>query len=179
MFCLVNLLWFDHVGSIMLALCLLHSSGNFLSEKMGLLFAILYSSGDIRAQKKSQNVNVLENPVGSQRVKSPHQMTKSTQACSHHQNLLSSGPIVTSNPPFIPKVGPCDGWRTQANVLRCTWAPRAWARPIVVVLFPSPRGVGVILTTAANKNTRKTIWVPMLEDKLAQKDGCRQSMVNE
>ena len=45
----------------------------------------------------------------------------------------------------MPKVGPWDGWRTQAKTLSLRWAPRAWTRPMVVVLFPSPRGVGVML----------------------------------
>lgn len=47
-------------------------------------------------------------------------------------------------PPLIPKVGPCDGWRTQANTFFFRWAPIACTRPIVVVDLPSPRGVGVI-----------------------------------
>ena len=47
--------------------------------------------------------------------------------------------------PFIPNVGPCDGCLTHAKTFFFKWAPKAWANPIVVVLFPSPRGVGVIL----------------------------------
>jgi len=38
----------------------------------------------------------------------------------------------------------CDGCRTQAKTFLLRWAPKAWTRPIVVVLFPSPRGVGVM-----------------------------------
>lgn len=45
----------------------------------------------------------------------------------------------------MPKVGPWEGCRTHANTLRFMWAPRACTRPMVVVLFPSPRGVGVML----------------------------------
>lgn len=47
--------------------------------------------------------------------------------------------------PLTPKVGPWEGCLRQANelILRC--AVSAWTRPIVTVLFPSPRGVGVIL----------------------------------
>ena len=46
---------------------------------------------------------------------------------------------------MIPNVGPWEGWRIQAKqfFLRC--APMACATPTVVVLFPSPNGVGVIL----------------------------------
>lgn len=40
-----------------------------------------------------------------------------------------------------------EGWRTQAMHFFPWWAPRAWARPIVVVLLPSPRGVGLIPAT--------------------------------
>jgi len=45
----------------------------------------------------------------------------------------------------MPNVGPCDGWRIHAMVFTWTWAASAWHKPIVVVLFPSPSGVGVIL----------------------------------
>ena len=47
--------------------------------------------------------------------------------------------------PLIPNVGPCDGCLTHANTFFLKADPKAWAKPIVVVLFPSPRGVGVIL----------------------------------
>ena len=47
--------------------------------------------------------------------------------------------------PLIPNVGPCDGCLTQANTFLFRQEPSAWASPMVVVLLPSPRGVGVIL----------------------------------
>lgn len=47
--------------------------------------------------------------------------------------------------PFIPKIGPCEGCLIQANVFFFKWADMACEIPIVVVLFPSPSGVGVIL----------------------------------
>lgn len=47
--------------------------------------------------------------------------------------------------PLMPNVGPCDGCLTHANTFFLRAAPRAWTRPMVVVLLPSPRGVGVIL----------------------------------
>ena len=47
-------------------------------------------------------------------------------------------------PPLMPKVGPWDGCRTQAIEFFFNLAPRAWVNPMVVVLFPSPRGVGVM-----------------------------------
>lgn len=47
--------------------------------------------------------------------------------------------------PLIPNVGPCDGCRTHAKEFLFLCALRAWTRPIVVVLLPSPSGVGVIL----------------------------------
>ena len=49
------------------------------------------------------------------------------------------------NWPLIPKVGPCEGCLTQAKMFFFCCEPRAWASPIVVVLLPSPRGVGVML----------------------------------
>lgn len=47
--------------------------------------------------------------------------------------------------PLTPKVGPWDGCRRQAKELSFRWADRAWTRPIVTVLLPSPSGVGVML----------------------------------
>ena len=47
-------------------------------------------------------------------------------------------------PPLIPKVGPCEGCLTQAKTFFLSCEPRAWLSPIVVVLLPSPRGVGVM-----------------------------------
>lgn len=46
---------------------------------------------------------------------------------------------------MIPKVGPWDGWRKQAITFFFNWTAIAWHKPTVVVLFPSPRGVGVML----------------------------------
>lgn len=47
--------------------------------------------------------------------------------------------------PFMPKVGPCDGCLKVAIAFLPCLTQRAWTRPKVVVLFPSPNGVGVIL----------------------------------
>ncbi len=44
----------------------------------------------------------------------------------------------------MPKVGPCEGCLTHAKTFFANCEPSAWARPIVVVLLPSPRGVGVM-----------------------------------
>lgn len=63
---------------------------------------------------------------------------RETQVSSGHHGLV---PLI----PFIPKVGPWEGCRTHAKTFWWRWAPRACTSPIVVVLFPSPRGVGVIL----------------------------------
>jgi hypothetical protein len=46
----------------------------------------------------------------------------------------------------MPKVGPIDGCR-MAMVARLPMSDRAWPRPTVVVVFPSPNGVGVIADT--------------------------------
>ena len=46
----------------------------------------------------------------------------------------------------MPNVGPIDGWRSATTArlpMRCS----AWARPTVVVVLPSPSGVGVIAVT--------------------------------
>lgn len=53
--------------------------------------------------------------------------------------------------PLTPKVGPWDGCRRQAKELSLRWADKAWTRPIVTVLLPSPSGVGVILDTHTQK----------------------------
>lgn len=63
---------------------------------------------------------------------------KEVQAPSGHPGLVS---LI----PFIPKVGPWEGCRTHAKTFWWRWALRPCTSPIVVVLFPSPRGVGVIL----------------------------------
>lgn len=47
--------------------------------------------------------------------------------------------------PLIPKVGPWEGCLTQAMEFLLLWAVKACTKPMVVVLFPSPRGVGVML----------------------------------
>lgn len=61
------------------------------------------------------------------------------------------------NTPLTPNVGPWEGCRRQAKELSWRWAERAWTRPMVTVLFPSPRGVGVIL-----KNTDRKHYQHML-----------------
>ena len=50
-----------------------------------------------------------------------------------------------SSLPLIPKVGPWDGCLTQAKTFFFRQEPKDCANPIVVVLLPSPSGVGVIL----------------------------------
>src|SRR5579871_6283676 len=50
-------------------------------------------------------------------------------------------------PPLIPKVGPWLGWRMHVNTFLPRYAPRPWLSPTVVVVFPSPKGVGVIAVT--------------------------------
>ena len=49
-------------------------------------------------------------------------------------------------PPLIPKVGPMEAWRMATVACRPTQA-RAWPRPTVVVVLPSPSGVGVTAVT--------------------------------
>ena len=46
----------------------------------------------------------------------------------------------------MPKVGPIDGWR-MAMTARLPMCFIAWPRPTVVVVLPSPSGVGVIAVT--------------------------------
>src|SRR5713226_5376697 len=46
----------------------------------------------------------------------------------------------------MPKVGPIDGWR-MATVAGRPMRVRAWPSPTVVVVLPSPSGVGVIADT--------------------------------
>src|SRR6516225_11498014 len=50
-------------------------------------------------------------------------------------------------PPLIPKVGPWLGWRIHVKTFFPRCAPKAWLRPTVVVVLPSPKGVGVIAVT--------------------------------
>lgn len=57
--------------------------------------------------------------------------------------------------PLRPKVGPWEGWRKQANTFFFNCTANAWHKPTVVVLFPSPSGVGVILS----KNNLKIIVI--------------------
>src|SRR2546430_3117408 len=49
-------------------------------------------------------------------------------------------------PPLMPNVGPIDGWR-MATMARLPMWPSASPRPTVVVVLPSPRGVGVMAET--------------------------------
>ena len=43
--------------------------------------------------------------------------------------------------------GALAGWRMQVNTFLPRCAPRAWLRPTVVVVLPSPSGVGVMAVT--------------------------------
>src|SRR5215831_8304723 len=47
----------------------------------------------------------------------------------------------------MPKVGPWLGWRMHVNTFLPRCAPSAWLKPTVVVVLPSPSGVGVIAVT--------------------------------
>ena len=47
---------------------------------------------------------------------------------------------------MIPKTGPKEGWRIQAMVFLPSEL-KAMDNPIVVMVFPSPSGVGVIAVT--------------------------------
>src|SRR5580658_7876827 len=47
----------------------------------------------------------------------------------------------------MPKVGPWLGWRMQVKTFFPRCAPMAWLSPTVVVVLPSPSGVGVIAVT--------------------------------
>ena len=56
------------------------------------------------------------------------------------------GVAAAAAPPFMPKHGPSDGSRTQmAAFLPIRFSPSP--RPTVVVVLPSPAGVGVIAVT--------------------------------
>jgi hypothetical protein len=46
----------------------------------------------------------------------------------------------------MPNVGPIDGWRSEITAFLPTCFI-AWPRPTVVVVLPSPSGVGVIAVT--------------------------------
>ena len=66
--------------------------------------------------------------------------------------------------PLMLNVGPAVGCRTQAMLLMFSCAPSAWTSPRVVVVFPSPNGVGVILQRTENNQNKKqqnnTLWSP-------------------
>ena len=49
--------------------------------------------------------------------------------------------------PFMPMVGPPEGWRMAAEE-RSPRRARPWTRPMVVVDLPSPSGVGVMAVTS-------------------------------
>ncbi len=62
-------------------------------------------------------------------------------------------------PPFMPRVGPMDGSRSAMTGL----APirqRAWPKPMVMVVLPSPAGVGVIeeTTTSLPSGRSRLAW---------------------
>src|SRR5512133_1883521 len=48
----------------------------------------------------------------------------------------------------MPKVCPCEGWRMQVKTFFPKQAPNAWLSPTVVVVLPSPKGVGVMAVTS-------------------------------
>ena len=52
-------------------------------------------------------------------------------------------------PPLIPKQGPKDGSRNATKVFFPA-LESAWARPMLVVVFPSPAGVGLIAVTSTS-----------------------------
>ncbi len=51
-------------------------------------------------------------------------------------------------PPLMLKVGPMLGWRMQHITFLPSALPIAWVRPTVVVVLPSPSGVGVMAVTS-------------------------------
>lgn len=65
----------------------------------------------------------------------------------HRYNLGNLGGKKVCPSPLEPKRHPGEGSFTQAKALIFRWAPKAWASPRVVVRFPSPNGVEVILVT--------------------------------
>ena len=46
----------------------------------------------------------------------------------------------------MPKVGPIEGWRMAMVAFLPMWL-KPWPRPTVVVVLPSPSGVGVMAET--------------------------------
>ena len=52
-------------------------------------------------------------------------------------------------PPLIPKQGPKEGSLRVTRDFTFSF-PKAWPKPIVVVVFPSPAGVGLIAVTKTN-----------------------------
>ena len=61
----------------------------------------------------------------------------------HGDDLAVAAPAA---PPLIPNVGPIDGWRMAIVAFLPMWR-KAWPNPTVVVVFPSPSGVGVTAET--------------------------------
>ena len=65
-------------------------------------------------------------------------------------------------PPFIPNTGPSEGSRRQAIALRPMWF-RPSTRPTVVVVLPSPAGVGLMPLTRTSlpdgRSARLAMWV--------------------
>jgi len=76
--------------------------------------------------------------------------------------LISSGGATCAAPPpvappFMPKQGPSEGSRRQISVrlpIRLSASPS----PIVVVVLPSPAGVGLIAVTRISRPRRGGSW---------------------
>lgn len=66
-------------------------------------------------------------------------------------NFALQTKLLLNQLPLTPKVGPWDGCLRQAKELTLRWAVNACTSPMVTVLFPSPRGVGVILIWEGKK----------------------------
>lgn len=79
--------------------------------------------------------------------------------------------------PLMPNVGPCEGCLTHANTFFLRAAPRAWTRPMVVVLLPSPRGVGVILNIIKN-SIIMTMYHTILFSSLYFKESAFHNFIN-
>ena len=60
-------------------------------------------------------------------------------------------------PPLMPNTGPKDGWRIQTAVFLPIRLSDI-ARPIVVTVFPSPSGVGVIAVTSIYLPSLLCLW---------------------
>lgn len=90
-------------------------------------------------------------------------VTKTLKNCS----ILYSGTdhtVCNSYVPLTPKVGPWEGCLRQAKELMLRCAVRAWTRPTVTVLFPSPKGVGVILAKQEKRLIKFFADVSLAED---------------